>query len=57
MEPVEDYLLVTWPAPPEEATVLRTSKRIQLSLHTPQPATARPVTPRDDYNPPASKPE
>ncbi|MEU1299438.1 hypothetical protein [Streptomyces shenzhenensis] len=27
IEPVEDYLLIVWPAPPTEATILRTSEQ------------------------------
>ncbi|MER6678943.1 hypothetical protein [Streptomyces sp. NPDC000983] len=36
MEPVEDYLIITWPAPPSEITVLRTSESIEQTIRTSQ---------------------
>jgi hypothetical protein len=54
-EPVEDYLIMTWPAPPAETTVMRTSDAIERSLRPPQPQ----GTPSPDtdigLNPPAAK--
>lgn len=55
-EPVEDYLIITWPAPPAETTILRTSDAIERSLRAPQPEwTTLPDT-DTDMNPPSAKP-
>lgn len=55
MEPVEDYLIIAWPAPPAETTIMRTSERIERRLRTAQPEqTALPDT---EVNPPSAKPQ
>ena len=46
-EPVEDYLVVTWPAPWADADILRTSDRLEHDLatasSTPQPQPSAPA--------------
>ncbi|MFF4276910.1 hypothetical protein [Streptomyces sp. NPDC001536] len=54
MEPVEDYLIITWPAPPAETTIMRASDAIERSLRTPQPE--RTPDTDTDLNPPSAKP-
>ncbi|MFB7500418.1 hypothetical protein ACFC09_38065 [Streptomyces sp. NPDC056161] len=56
MEPVEDYLIITWPAPPTDITIMRTSDHIEQCLRTPQPGTT-PQSQNAELNPPSPKPE
>ncbi|MER6678744.1 hypothetical protein [Streptomyces sp. NPDC000983] len=54
-EPVEDYLIIAWPAPPAETTIMRTSESIERNLRTPP---LKPAPPPDtDVNPPSPKPQ
>ncbi|MER6442787.1 hypothetical protein ABT275_41770 [Streptomyces sp. NPDC001185] len=56
LDPVEDYLLISWPAARQGAVVLRSSESIERRLHA-QPATTVDVpAPRREENPPVHKP-
>ncbi|MER5408908.1 hypothetical protein [Streptomyces sp. NPDC002769] len=57
MDPVEDYLLISWPAAREDAVVLRSSENIERRLHA-QPANSvdAPTPLPAEENPPVRKP-
>ncbi|MEV0903283.1 hypothetical protein [Streptomyces hokutonensis] len=56
MEPVEDYLLVVWPAPQGDTTILCTSNRIQQSLDAPHVSPAKLPEISGELNPSIRKP-
>ncbi len=45
LDPVEDYLLAIWPAPPQPTSILRTSSRISRSLQAALPSRATQARP------------
>jgi hypothetical protein len=51
-QPVEDYLLSIWPAPPSPTTIRHSSDRIEASLHTAPP----PPDTQPQPNPPPQEP-
>ncbi|MGW1728667.1 hypothetical protein ACWCQK_38045 [Streptomyces sp. NPDC002306] len=56
MDPVEDYLLISWPAGREDATILRSSESIERRMRA-QPAKTVPAPePLREENPPTRKP-
>lgn len=56
MEPVEHYLLITWPGSREDTVILRTSENIEPRLHTQLTNTVKEATPLSESNPPTRKP-
>ncbi|WP_405835176.1 hypothetical protein [Streptomyces sp. NBC_01518] len=56
MEPVERYLLITWPGPREDTAVLRTSENLERNLHRQPTNTAQEPTPVPESNPPTRRP-
>lgn len=56
LEPVEDYLVITWPAAKEDPTVIAASERILRALRTQQASITSPPTFSADLNPPVRKP-
>lgn len=51
-DPVEDYLLTIWPAPPSPTTILHTSDRVEAALRTAPP----PPDTQPQPNPPPQEP-
>lgn len=56
MDPVEDYLLISWPAGQEDAAILRSSESIERRMHAQPANTVRAPEPLRDKNLPARKP-
>ncbi|MFD4880251.1 hypothetical protein ACFWOB_43775 [Streptomyces sp. NPDC058420] len=56
MEPVERYLLITWPGAREDTAVLRASENLERSLHMQLTNTVQEPTLMPESNPPTHRP-